>query len=80
VRALHGGCEGREKVGKEVERFKDGRRRDQGVVERVEVAVDGFAVGGFDAGVKVELERWESALIISRYDNGLRRDGPNEGS
>jgi hypothetical protein len=50
------------------------------VIDGVEVAVDCFAIGGFDAGVKVELERWESALIISRYDNGLRRDGPNEGS
>ena len=56
TRALRGGGQGGEEVREEVEGFKDRAGRDEGVVEGVEVAVGGFAVGSEDLGVKVELD------------------------
>ena len=56
TRALRGGGQGGEEVREEVEGFKDRSGRDEGVVEGVEVAVGGFAVGSEDLGVKVELD------------------------
>jgi hypothetical protein len=69
---LNGGSEGVE-LPSEEGAGQDARRRQQGVIDLVQVTVDGLAVrvGGNNLGVEVELKRRRKGLLLEVDSQGL---------